>query len=165
MNQTKNSTYFTLSQAHKVTGKSKSVISKALKNGELSYIEKNSSGYKIDPSELFRVYPKKNEKTFENELEEQRRTSANYLRTKEIEMNLGVVEKERDFYKQQLDKVEMDRDKWRDQAQKLLLSPPVNTGISSNVFMSKNMMVFSFFIVILMIFILISATKIYGVLS
>jgi len=50
--------YMTLSQAAKETGKSKGTLSKALKEGKISYIEKSDLGYKIDPAELFRVYPR-----------------------------------------------------------------------------------------------------------
>ena len=57
-----NQSYISLSRAASLTGKSKSVISQALKSGKISYISKDSSGYKIDPSELFRVFSK-NEKT------------------------------------------------------------------------------------------------------
>ena len=55
--------YFTLNQAAKETGKSKGTISRYLKNGKLSFIEKNDDGYKIDPAELFRVFPKKQGET------------------------------------------------------------------------------------------------------
>ena len=50
--------YLSLGQAAKEAGVAKSTISKALASGKLSYREKNSEGYKIDPAELFRVYPK-----------------------------------------------------------------------------------------------------------
>jgi predicted transcriptional regulator len=46
-----------LSQAAKETGRSKTTISKALKNGVLSYVSKTDKGYEIEPSELFRVFP------------------------------------------------------------------------------------------------------------
>ena len=49
--------FLSLGQAAKHSGKSKSTISKALKSGKLSYISKGKNGYKIDPSELHRVYP------------------------------------------------------------------------------------------------------------
>jgi len=65
---------FTIGQAAKETGKSKSTISKALKNGLLSG-EKNPSGsYEIDAAELFRVFPRKTEETAERTEE---RTNAN----------------------------------------------------------------------------------------
>lgn len=50
--------YLSLGQAAKEAGVAKSTISKALASGKLSYREKSSEGYKIDPAELFRVYPK-----------------------------------------------------------------------------------------------------------
>jgi hypothetical protein len=50
--------YLSLGKAAKEAGVAKSTISKALSSGKLSYQEKNSDGYKIDPAELFRVYPK-----------------------------------------------------------------------------------------------------------
>jgi len=50
--------YLSLGKAAKEAGVAKSTISKALSSGKLSYREKNSDGYKIDPAELFRVYPK-----------------------------------------------------------------------------------------------------------
>src|ERR1700730_11739641 len=53
-----NQMYLSLGKAAKEAGVAKSTISKALSSGKLSYREKNSDGYKIDPAELFRVYPK-----------------------------------------------------------------------------------------------------------
>jgi hypothetical protein len=50
--------YLSLGKAAKEAGVAKSTISKALSSGKLSYREKNSDGYQIDPAELFRVYPK-----------------------------------------------------------------------------------------------------------
>jgi hypothetical protein len=53
-----NGTYLSLGQASKACGRAKSTLSKALNSGELSYVEKTQKGYKIDPAELFRVFPK-----------------------------------------------------------------------------------------------------------
>lgn len=54
-----------LSQAAKETGRSKATISKALNSGVLSYVSKTDKGYEIEPSELFRAFPPKAEKTDE----------------------------------------------------------------------------------------------------
>ena len=54
-----NSRFFTLNQAAKEAGKSPSTIHRSLNNGKLSYMSKDNDGYKIDPAELFRVFPKK----------------------------------------------------------------------------------------------------------
>lgn len=47
---------FSLSAAAKVTGKSKSVLSNAIKKGNLSASRGSGNSYVIDPSELHRVY-------------------------------------------------------------------------------------------------------------
>jgi len=57
----KNGTYFTIGQAAKETGKAKSTIKKAIDSGELSVAEKTTRGFKIEASELFRVFPRKTE--------------------------------------------------------------------------------------------------------
>lgn len=54
-----NGTFLSLGQAAEACGRAKSTISKALRSGDLSYVEKTKKGYKIDPAELFRVFPKK----------------------------------------------------------------------------------------------------------
>jgi hypothetical protein len=63
--------YLTLGQAAREAGVAKSTISKALASGKLSYREKNPDGYKIDPAELFRVFPKtskpRSDETFSND--------------------------------------------------------------------------------------------------
>src|SRR3954454_16153320 len=53
--------YLSAGEAAKAAGVVKSTISKALQAGKLSYAEKGSDGYKIDPAELFRVFPKPSE--------------------------------------------------------------------------------------------------------
>jgi hypothetical protein len=60
-------TYLSLGEAAKAAGVAKGTISKALKSGKLSYSEKTSAGYKIDTSELFRVFPRKPLETPQNE--------------------------------------------------------------------------------------------------
>jgi len=57
----KNGTYFTIGQAARETGKAKSTIKKAIDTGEMSVAEKTARGFKIDASELFRVFPKRTE--------------------------------------------------------------------------------------------------------
>lgn len=118
--------YYTLSQAATATGKSKSVISKSLKNGDISYIEKTDKGYKIDPSELFRVFPKNEKELKENGKIERKRTSKNTGKNtlnaeKENSLKLELLTTERNFYKEQLEKAEKEKDDWKKQAQTLLL--------------------------------------------
>lgn len=48
---------YTIGQAAKATGKSKSTISKAIKKGRISATQNEIGNYNIDPSELHRIYP------------------------------------------------------------------------------------------------------------
>lgn len=48
----------TLSSAAKEAGKSKSTISRAIKNGKLSASSNDDGSYEIDASELFRAFPR-----------------------------------------------------------------------------------------------------------
>lgn len=60
-------TYLSLGEAAKAAGVAKGTISKALKSGKLSYVEKTPAGYQIDPAELFRAFPRQRVETPENE--------------------------------------------------------------------------------------------------
>lgn len=54
-------TQLTSLQAAKETGLSKSTITRAIKSGKLSATKDQDGVFKIDPAELFRVYPKPSE--------------------------------------------------------------------------------------------------------
>lgn len=47
---------YTLGQAAKATGKAKSTILRAIKNGTISATKRDGGAYQIDPSELHRVF-------------------------------------------------------------------------------------------------------------
>lgn len=51
-------TGLSLSQAAKATGRSKSTIGRAINSGRLSALRKDDDTFSIDPSELFRAFPK-----------------------------------------------------------------------------------------------------------
>lgn len=48
---------YTLGEAARATGKSKATISKAIKSGRISASKDETGTFRIDPSELHRVYP------------------------------------------------------------------------------------------------------------
>lgn len=48
---------YSLSEAAKATGKNKTTIQRAIKNGKISASKGDSGAYEIDPSELHRVFP------------------------------------------------------------------------------------------------------------
>ena len=49
--------FYTLGQAAKATGKTKTTIQVAIKNGRMSASKDDLGRYQIDPAELHRVYP------------------------------------------------------------------------------------------------------------
>lgn len=50
---------WSISQAAKETGLSKSTISRAIKAGRISALRQDDGAYLIEPAELFRVYPRR----------------------------------------------------------------------------------------------------------
>jgi transcriptional regulator with XRE-family HTH domain len=105
----------TMGQAAKETGVSKATLSKALKNGRLSYVAKTTAGYEIDPAELFRVFPPKPSTSVEGERSETHR---------EHLLLDDAHRREVQLLREQLDEVRTDRDAWREQAQRLALAAP-----------------------------------------
>lgn len=112
--------YFTLGEAAKETGVQKSTLSKALKSGKLSYIEKTSAGYKIEASELYRVYPKKPQDTVATTVEIERldipENNPDFIRL-EVEVNQ---------LRERLEETQQQRDEWMNQAKQLALPSPQN---------------------------------------
>jgi len=99
--------YLTLGQAAKKTGKSKATISKYLKTGQLSYVNKSSSGYQLDPAEVFRVFTPVNSKS-----EQMLTPHANPSRTLESELLREMLERERQtvqYLQNKLDQAEGER--------------------------------------------------------
>lgn len=109
-----------MGQAAKETGVSKATLSKALKSGRLSYVAKSTAGYEIDPAELFRVFPAKPPATVEGERSETHR---------EHVLLDDAHRREVQLLREQLEEVRTDRDAWREQAQRLALTGPVEDGL------------------------------------
>ena len=114
---------YSLSEAAKAVGKSKTTIHRALKSGKISAVKLESGAYVIEPAELHRVFPVTNpeqsmERSGRNDLE-QEGTAPVTLR-----MQLEMLERERERERQQLEgtinDLREDRDRWRQQATALL---------------------------------------------
>ena len=110
--------YLTLGEASKETGVQKSTLSKALKPGKLSYVEKTSAGYKIEPSELFRIYPRKPRRTVSDTVVSER------LDTPEINPDFIRLQVEVEQLRERLTETQEQRDKWQTQAMQLALPKP-----------------------------------------
>ena len=114
---------YTLNDAAKATGKSKTTIHRAVKSGKISASKLENGAYSIDPSELHRVFPRVTQERQEERSEAiQTERQGNTLGT--LRMQLQSIEKERERERQQLQEtivdLREDRDKWRQQATALL---------------------------------------------
>ena len=114
---------YTLNEAAKATGKSKTTIHRALKSGKVSAIKRDNGAYAIEPAELHRVFPpvpaeRNEERSIRNDTEQLR----DYQGT--LRIQLETIEKESERERQQLQEtitdLREDRDRWRQQATALL---------------------------------------------
>jgi hypothetical protein len=103
-----NMVFWTLNQASKETGKSKSQIHKALVDGKISYIEKSKSGYKLDPAEVCRVF--QIEQT-QNTQKEQYRTEKNSLENELLAQKIQFLEDKIDLLKNSLENSEQEKNR------------------------------------------------------
>ena len=109
-------------QAAKAVGVTTPTISKALKSGRLSYIERTAHGYQIDPTELFRVFPPVAEKEQAAISSLGSATPLLIQETVEVRVANARLEAEVTALKSLSDELRQERDEWRKQAQTLLLS-------------------------------------------
>jgi len=114
---------YTLNEAAKATGKSKTTIHRALKSGKISAAKTENGAYAIEPAELHRVFvPVPAERNAEHSTRNDVEHSRNGLGT--LRIQLESVEKERERERQQLQEtiadLREDRDRWRQQATALL---------------------------------------------
>lgn len=111
---------YTLGEAAKATGKSKTTVQRAIAKGKVS-AEKLGIGYSIDPSELHRVFPMQKGDTVSRDTEVdtsrpyEAPDSASVLRVR-IESLEALLRREQDVTAD----LREDRDRWRHQATALL---------------------------------------------
>ena len=114
---------YTLNEAAKATGKSKTTIHRALKSGKISASKLNNGSYSIEASELHRVFPAV---PAEHDMErfEHGRNDVPSIAFGTLQNQLANIEKEREREREQLQEtiadLREDRDKWRQQATALL---------------------------------------------
>lgn len=109
-----------LSQAAKLTGKSKSTINRAIKTGKISAIRHDDGSYSIDPAELSRAFNLE-----PDESAKRRGTEPDGTRLLErIEALEAILNREREISAD----LKEDRDRWRQQATALLTDQRPNTS-------------------------------------
>lgn len=114
---------YTLGDAAKAVGKSKTTLHRAVKSGKISATKLEDGSYSIDPSELHRVFPPVTVVTLKNMiLRNDMEPSGNTVETlrAQLEMQEKERERERALLKETIDDLREDRDKWRQQATNLL---------------------------------------------
>ena len=114
---------YTLGDAAKAVGKSKTTLHRAIKSGRISATKSEDGSYSIDPSELHRVFPPVTAVTpddmfMRNDTEHQ----SNTLETLRIQLEMQEKEREREraLLQETIADLREDRDKWRQQATALL---------------------------------------------
>ena len=110
-----------LTQAARVTGKSKSTINRAIKSGKLSAMRHEDGSYSIDGSELsraFRIEPASGSKWVDAA------PPMEPARTATLEAENAALRAALAREREALDDLRADRDAWKQQATALLAAPP-----------------------------------------
>jgi excisionase family DNA binding protein len=112
--------YYTLGQAAKATGKSKSTLLEAIGKGRFSVFDRVGNRYRIDPAELHRVYPPaelaiSEEKNNADPMLEQLKIKNAQQDAELLALRTRLTDKE-----EQVTDLQKDRDHWRQQATYLL---------------------------------------------
>lgn len=113
---------YTAGQAAKATGLSTATITRALKSGKISGVKDEAGSWSIDPSELHRVFPmiapasaaakpSKGDETPDTSHEKPSESIALQVEVK--------------LLREALDDAKSERDSWREMAERLALSAPI----------------------------------------
>lgn len=108
-------------EAAKAAGKAVTTITRAIENGKLSASRASGGGYSIEPSELFRVFPKTSSATPEE---------PHNANTKETAEN-SALQREVELLREALLDARQERDRWRDMADRLAIAPPAPVPMPS----------------------------------
>jgi len=115
---------YTLGEAAKATGKSKTTLHRAIKSGKISVDRLNNSSYSIDPAELHRVFPLVTPETGTEQLRGNDAEQGD-LTPETLQLQLDTERKERERERQLMQEtiadLREDRDKWRQQARNRVL--------------------------------------------
>jgi hypothetical protein len=111
---------YTLGEAARATDKSKATISKAIKSGRISAQKDETGTFRIDPSELHRVYPPtvSTEQNTTPKLSPE--ITGNDSLVRELQARLDAAQERLSDKETVIADLREDRDKWRQQATALL---------------------------------------------
>lgn len=113
-----------LSEAAKATAQSKSTIWRSIKAGRLSATRTDTGEFQIDPAELHRVFPIGTaEQRVSTAAAKRDATAADRAGTAVLEVEIAGLKAMAEMLRDQLSETRKDRDAWRSQAERLLLTP------------------------------------------
>lgn len=101
-----------MGEAARQAGVSKATIHRHIKAGKLSAVRKDDGSYAIDSAELFRAYPP------------QRPPETVSVRQAGTPTETPETAREIALLRERVEELKLDRDAWRQQAERLLLTPP-----------------------------------------
>jgi excisionase family DNA binding protein len=111
---------YTLGEAAKATGKSKTTVQRAISKGKIS-ADKIGSGYSIDPSELHRVFPMQQVDPIARDTDmDTSRPNETHSSTSVLRVRIEALEAMLSREQEVVSDLREDRDKWRQQATALL---------------------------------------------
>jgi hypothetical protein len=114
---------YTLGQAAKATGISKATIHRAVQSGKVSATKSETTGaWLIDPAELHRVFPAVSLGQLQNGSVRQSEITIETLLRQQLEQEREERQRERSQLEGTITDLREDRDRWRTQAEKLLLT-------------------------------------------
>ena len=110
---------YTLGQAAKATGKSKSTIQASIKKGRISASQDDFGQYQIDPAELHRVYPPHRAAEPQSEQDKTDRMAEYLAEIKSLQDRLKAVSELKERIERECEDLREDRNHWRLQARAL----------------------------------------------
>lgn len=111
---------YTLGEAAKATGKSKTTVQRAIAKGKVS-AERQGNGYSIDPAELHRVFPMQKDDTVSLNVELDTSRLLEYPNNASVlHVRIEALEALLSREQEVTSDLREDRDKWRQQATALL---------------------------------------------
>jgi hypothetical protein len=107
----------TAREAGERVGKTRQAIIKAIRKGTLSAAKDESGEWRIDPAELFRVYPPV------SQVDGTHPATGNASDTAGLRREIELLRERLAEKDEQIDDLREDRDRWREQATRLLPAP------------------------------------------
>ncbi|HEY8191093.1 MAG TPA: entry exclusion 1 domain-containing protein [Alphaproteobacteria bacterium] len=112
-------------RAAELTGRSKSTVQRAMKNGKLSYEVDNNGRRVIDVAELDRAFglmPQETDRRETSNVEAELEKASQMLEAERMKMRIRMLEEQIEATKDIVEDLKEQRDQWQKQAQQVLLT-------------------------------------------